>query len=569
MKTRIFFLDNLRTFLIFLVVLLHAGICYQSGVDSFWIVSDTSKLEPIALVTMYIDIFVMFVMFFISGYFIPNSLKGKNSLGYLKSKFKRIMIPWIIAVLTLIPAYKAIFLYSRGLPQEEWFSYFTFFQRAGSDIYFFSNNPTQSWLWFLPILFLFQVIYLGLSKTKLFSIKISLKAAVSLIFVIGLIYSLIISNYGLKGWEHSVIIDFQRERLLVYFLVFLLGSLCNKLKVFESKIRKRKYYIISNIVLAISLTAFTLVALNFFFNMIDPDRNYFYISEQIDRALYYATFLLSMLSFLQIFIHAFRFSFNKHYTFMEKLNENSYSVYIIHVIVIGVLATILMSISIAPVIKVIILTLSTFILSNAIICGYNKLFKKNTPLKLSALVLSMAILFTFISYGKDIRSIDKNEEATIQTQKKDPSMSLHEAAFFGNLEAVKQHIGIGTDVNIKAESDGASPLIVAITFGKTEVIKALIEAGADVNFIKSDGSTPLHVAAFFGRLEIVQLLLEKGADKSIKNNSGSTASNSVEAPFEAVKPIYDYFGKTLGPLGLKLDYNHLKKVRPQIAEMLQ
>jgi hypothetical protein len=42
----------------------------------------------------------------------------------VKGKFKRLMIPWVIAVLSLIPLYKVIFLYSRGLPQEHWATYF-------------------------------------------------------------------------------------------------------------------------------------------------------------------------------------------------------------------------------------------------------------------------------------------------------------------------------------------------------------------------------------------------------------------------------------------------------------
>jgi len=264
MKSRIYFLDNLRTFLVFLVILFHAAIVYQHGFEADWIVSDPIKSDSIGLVGLYLDLFVMFILFFISGYFIPNSLKSKNAWGFLKSKFKRIMLPWIVAVFTLIPAYKAIFLFSRGLPQEEWFSYFHLFQRTGEDLNFFAHNPTQHWLWFLPVLFLFQVLYLVLSKTNLLSIKISLKTGVFLTFIIGLIYSMIIAGYDLRGWSYSPLLDFQRERLLVYFMVFLLGSLCSKLRVFESNNRNRKYFILSTVVLTLSLGVFTVVAMNFF-----------------------------------------------------------------------------------------------------------------------------------------------------------------------------------------------------------------------------------------------------------------------------------------------------------------
>ncbi|MBL7105838.1 MAG: acyltransferase family protein [Bacteroidales bacterium] len=569
MKTRIYFLDNLRTVLIFLVVLLHAGIIYEPILESIWIVSDPVKNSSLGLVRMYLDLFVMFNLFFISGYFIPLSVENKTAWDFLKSKFKRIMLPWIVAVFTLIPAYKAIFLYSRGLPQEEWFSYFHFFQRAGGNLGFFADNPTQNWLWFLPVIFLFQVFYLALSRANLLSLKISLKTGVLLTFIIGLIYSLVISTAELRGWFHSPLLHFQRERLLVYFMVFLLGSLCYKLNVFESQKKNRKYYILSNVVLTISLGVFTAVALNFFFNIINPERNYYFVSELIDRILYYISVLLSMLSFLYILIHVFRFNFNKSNSLMSQINKNSYSVYIIHIIVLGVFALILINIPIPAFIKYFILTTLTFIVCNIIIYGYRRLFQTNTSLKLATLAVLVVTLFAFINYGNKENSTGENKQAsTSQSVITPPKAGLHEAALQGNIEAIRQHIKAGSNLDEKDPSGGSSPLITATVFGKSEVALALIEAGADVNYKNNEGSTPLHTAAFFCRKEIVEALLTNGADKNIKNNAGSTALESVTIPFEAVKGIYDYFGKLLGPMGLELDYEQIKITRPRIAKML-
>ncbi len=379
MKHRIYFLDNLRTFMIFMVVLYHSSIVFQSGFEGEWIVSDPMKSKSIGLIGLYGDLFGMFILFFISGYFIPISVKNKSSWAFVKSKFKKIITPWFIAVITLIPAYKVIFLYSRGLPQEEWFSYFHIFQRVDTDLSFWSNNPTQQWLWFLPVLFLFQILYLVLSRTNLLSIKITLKGAVIVIFVIGLIYSLSISFLDLRGWYHSALIEFQRERLLVYFMVFLLGSLCYKLKVFDTDIRSKKYLIISNVVLTLGVTVFTFIAMNLFFNIVYPDRNYFFVSKEIDVIAYYISLLLSMLSFLYVFIDLFKFKINHTNKVWRFLNANSYQVYLIHMIVMGGIALLLLKFSIPVYVKYPILVILSYIISNIIVYGYRKvIFAKKT-----------------------------------------------------------------------------------------------------------------------------------------------------------------------------------------------
>jgi fucose 4-O-acetylase-like acetyltransferase len=571
MKTRIYFLDNLRTVLIFFVVLIHSGLVYEQVLENSWIVIDSAKADSIGLIRLYVDLFAMFMMFFISGHFIAVSLKNKNELDVVKSKFKRIMIPWVIAVFTLIPAYKAIFLFSRGLPQEEWFSYFHFFHRAGGDLSNFADNPAQNWLWFLPVLFMFQVLYLFLSKFNLLSLKFSLKTAVLSIIVFGLIYSMAISEAGLKGWYHSAILHFQRERLLVYFMAFLLGSLCYKLKVFETNKKNMKYYILSNVLLTIALSVFTVVALNLFFNMIDPARNYYFISEFFDRTVYYFTAILSMLSFLYVFIHVFRFNFNKTSILMNQLNKSSYSVYIIHVIVMGVIALTMVSLPLPGFVKFILLTLFTFILSNGIVFAYSRWFQKNISLRVATFSILVLALFAFIQFGRKTDSSIEHERFmvshTVSTPL--PTVGLHEAVMQGNMQAIKQHINAGANLDEKDPSGGSSPLITAAVFGKMEIALALIDAGADVNFQNNEGSTPLYTAAFFCRTEIVENLLANGADVSIKNHAGSTALASVTAPFDAVKGIYDYFGTAFGPIGLKLDYEQLKATRPIIAEMLQ
>ena len=99
---------------------------------------------------------------------------------------------------------------------------------------------------------------------------------------------------------------------------------------------------------------------------------------------------------------------------------------------------------------------------------------------------------------------------------KAPDISIHEAAYTGNIEAVKQHLAAGTDVNAKA-SRGWTPLHSVAT---KEIAELLIAKGADVNAKDKIGGTSLHLAAYSGQKEIVELLIANGANMNAKIEVG-------------------------------------------------
>lgn len=552
---RIYWLDNLRTFMIFLVVLIHAGGVYESSGlwGFFWIVDDPKTHALPGHLFLVLDIFVMATIFFVSGFLTPRSLKNKNGWAFLKAKFKRLMIPWFIAVLTLMPLYKMIFLYSRNMPQQSWTSYFHW-----------SNGIfSQNWLWFLPVLFLFDIVYLSFSKLKIKLPNMSLNRAIGIIFLIGVIYSFSMDILGLLGWTKTILLDFQNERLLIYFMIFLLGSLCYKQKLFETGRKNKKLYVL---ILCSAWIPVMLYRIFFMQSFMMPG-NYIF-SEPVDTLLLWLTFHLSLFCLLYLMIQTFRFYLNKQGRFGKELNNNSYNVYIIHVIVLGGIALTMLGAAIPALVKFLILTVSTYVASNVIVSFYRKFIKskiqfkmmEEVAMKTATTAILAAIFLTVVGCG--------NQESSQDTPAP-PDTNLHVAAIQGNLEAVQQHIKAGSDLNEKEPSRGSSPLITAAVFGKTDVARALVEAGADVNYQNNEGSTALHSAAFFCRTEIVKLLLENGADKSLTNNAGRTPLESVESPFENVKGYYDQLGAALGPLGLILDYEQIKTTRPKIAEMLR
>ena len=84
------------------------------------------------------------------------------------------------------------------------------------------------------------------------------------------------------------------------------------------------------------------------------------------------------------------------------------------------------------------------------------------------------------------------------------------AAYNGNIEAVKQHLAAGTDVNVKGGFADGTPLHYAAANGHKEIAELLIEKGADVKAKDEGGKTPLDVAIQFKELEITNLLRKHG-----------------------------------------------------------
>ena len=91
---------------------------------------------------------------------------------------------------------------------------------------------------------------------------------------------------------------------------------------------------------------------------------------------------------------------------------------------------------------------------------------------------------------------------------KAPDISIHQAAAKGNIEAVKQHIAAGTDVNAKDWSK-MTPLHQAALYNRKEIAELLIDNGADLN-VESYGETPLDTAINWKHPETATLLRKHG-----------------------------------------------------------
>jgi ankyrin repeat protein len=154
-----------------------------------------------------------------------------------------------------------------------------------------------------------------------------------------------------------------------------------------------------------------------------------------------------------------------------------------------------------------------------------------TPLHMAAAGGQNEIVELLIAAGADVNAKDRVGETPLDfaIQYKKPETAdllrkhggktgaelnvLLDAAKNGDIEAVKQHLAAGADVNAKT-GDGTTPLHNAAVYGHNEIAELLIANGASVNAIivsgRNQGKTPLDLAIWRKKTETADLIRKHG-----------------------------------------------------------
>jgi peptidoglycan/LPS O-acetylase OafA/YrhL len=103
---RLYFVDNLRTWLITLVVLHHLAVVYGTGYIFYYVepaYNDVLAYIVLAIFTAINQAYFMGLLFLISGYFSPGSLDRKGARGFVKDRLIRLGIPLVVFYFVLNP----------------------------------------------------------------------------------------------------------------------------------------------------------------------------------------------------------------------------------------------------------------------------------------------------------------------------------------------------------------------------------------------------------------------------------------------------------------------------------
>jgi fucose 4-O-acetylase-like acetyltransferase len=159
---RLLFIDNIRWFLIVLVVLQHLAVTY--GAAGSWYYNENKApgrhqdLASQLLLTIFCSAnqaYFMGLLFFIAGYFVPGAYDQKGAGRFLRDRCIRLGVPTLFFMLALHPATLVIMkAFNRAKPLEVLAGYPNY---LASLRFIRSSGP----LWFALALLLFSIAYAG------------------------------------------------------------------------------------------------------------------------------------------------------------------------------------------------------------------------------------------------------------------------------------------------------------------------------------------------------------------------------------------------------------------------
>ncbi len=318
-QNRIFFLDNLRAAIILLVVVFHAALAYMMYAPEWWYVVDTKRVLSADILVIWADIFIMPVMFFISGYFGIRSFAKKSQGGFWRDKWKRIGLPWIFGAMILAPHTAYLMLASRDIPMSFWEFYRNLFWGAAYQ---------QSQYWYLGAL---MALYVLMAIACMICPSLKNQTAVakpSGFFILGLG---VLGTLGVAGvnsictdgtWIHPLyLLVLQPTRVPLYLIYFALGVYAYRKQWFTEAgyYPCAKFWVPAFCVMSVVYVAHKLLTPMFF--KLSPEQ---YI--MVNGALHSFFCLASIFGLLALFKAVFDYTNST----WASLSVTSYPIYFIH-----------------------------------------------------------------------------------------------------------------------------------------------------------------------------------------------------------------------------------------------
>ncbi len=340
---RVYYFDNIRYFIILLVIVLHSA-CAYSKYTVWWPVNDqNSRFFDDLLI--FLGVFLMPTLFFIAGYFALPSLQRRDKWSFIKQKAWRLGIPCLIGTILYNPIHFTIWHSSRESSNLGLWDVFLIKLRNAlefnTEIIQSANQFQQYHFWFISLLLSFFIILTLVYRPSAKSPSIvpttnhdkqpSQKSTLLVVAITGVIVSilsLIVKGYFVKIHINSPwilianLIQFQVVALVTYIFCFLLGLYAFQKKWFLKGRAPGHYavWLILSIILWLILKQAMIMLLS-------------------GRSLGVGILIFSTRTFLFFSILLCLISFSiKHWNSSSRVNRllatNSYYIYLIHMVLV-------------------------------------------------------------------------------------------------------------------------------------------------------------------------------------------------------------------------------------------
>jgi len=347
-NNRQLYIDNIRLFMIILVVLMHIAVTYSGLGGWYYIETDPEQLDIIQLVIFafnqaFWQAFFMGILFLIAGYFTPTSYDKKGFAKFIKDRFIRLGIPTIIYMLVLHPLLVFVILGYRADVESslaiEYTEYITGLHFIGG------SGP----LWFAFALLIFSIVY-ALLRLLFPKSKETDKNFPTTPKIFGLILIISICAFLIRIIQPigTDIVNMQLGYFSSYIGLYIIGIMCrrnnwlDKLNYSTGKIW---------LVCAISIGFVIFAAIMVFGGPLEGD-----VESINGRATWQSAAYALWESFVAVSISIgllafFKEKYNKQNKIVKRLSRNAFSVYVFHSLIIVSISLLFKSVNIIPIVK--------------------------------------------------------------------------------------------------------------------------------------------------------------------------------------------------------------------------
>ncbi len=237
-ENRLVFLDNIRHFIIFFVILQHVALVFM-GHGGGRVTRDVFQI-----IVSITDVFMMPAMFFVAGYFALRSIERHGAAVFVAGKFTRIWLPWLAGVLLLIPVsiwcMYLIRMAARGEAPMHYLAYWLNFMRDAASFHTgyiaSADSFSHRHLWFLSNLFVFFLVFAGIWEIRGRMTRNSEKRPEGkplpplMVMVLATVISgaaffaaSLLFTWGYRAILVANLIHFEPSRLMFYIVYFAMG----------------------------------------------------------------------------------------------------------------------------------------------------------------------------------------------------------------------------------------------------------------------------------------------------------------------------------------------------------